>query len=96
MIRNIHFRFAAAALFALAAMPVWAQDVVGSAAGGLNTAMTGTWAPLICGIAIFLGAVGLIFGSGHALKGVCGAMVLGGILMLNANRIVSWLQAISG
>lgn len=84
-----------AAIAALAVMPAFAQDVISDASSGMNQAAVSSWAPRLSAVAIVLGALGIGLVGGHAMKAVIASVTLATVLAVNANTIVSWLQAIS-
>jgi hypothetical protein len=76
-------------------MPAWAQDVVGNAATGMSITAANIWAPRLSVIAIIVGVLGVMFAGGHAMKATIAGITLAVLLVINANNIVNWLQALS-
>lgn len=85
----------ATSLTVFAAIPAFAQDVVGNASSGMNAAATNVWAPKLSAIAIVLGAVGCGIAGTHAMKSVIAGITVATLIAINANTIVGWIQAIS-
>jgi type IV secretion system protein TrbC len=83
----------AALLLMLAALSVWAQDP-GSALGtSLQTMFTGPLALGLTIVAIVVGGCMLMFG-GHMAVRALGGVLIGGILILDAAKIATYLQAV--
>ena len=84
--------FAAAVLTLVVAMPIWAQDPGASLGTSLQTMFTG---PLVLGITIVgivVGGAMIMFGGGMAMRAM-GGILLGGVLILDAVKIATYLQS---
>lgn len=79
--------------FLLAALPAFAQDPGSNLGTSLQTMFSG---PLIVGLStvgIVIGGCLIIFGGGMAIRAL-GAVLLGAILILDAAKIVTYIQTV--
>jgi type IV secretory pathway VirB2 component (pilin) len=87
-LRNKLLAFSVVLLFAV---PLWAQDPGASLGTSLQTMFTG---PLCLGITIVgivVGGAMIMFG-GHMAMRALGGILLGGVLILDAVKIATYLQ----
>lgn len=79
-------------LMLLISMPMWAQDPGASLGTSLQTMFTG---PLVLGltiVGIVIGGAMIMFGGGMAMRAM-GGILLGGVLILDAVKIATYLQS---
>ncbi|MBV9083873.1 MAG: TrbC/VirB2 family protein [Acidobacteriaceae bacterium] len=90
---QIRNQFLAFCLTLLISMPAWAQDPGASLGTSLQTMFTG---PLVLGITIVgivVGGAMIMFG-GHMAMRAMGGILIGGVLVLDAVKIATYLQSV--
>jgi len=89
---HIRNQLLAIGLMLLMALPMLAQDPGSSLGTSLQTMFTG---PLVLGltiVGIVIGGAMIMFGGGMAMRAM-GGILLGGVLILDAVKIATYLQS---